>query len=148
MSRFAKQFVLAAIATIATMPTLLATSAQAQVIRCQCTQYVANHFNLSRNFPNAGDWDNGYLQRNNFVRVATAQPGTIAVMERTFSGADRTFGHVGIVESNRNGFISLRGANQPVGGNLFAQSGCNNVRITNFGTNVNGNPHISFWKRG
>lgn len=106
MSRFAKQFVLAAIATIATTPALLATSAQATP-SCQCTTYVANKFGLQRNFPNAGDWNDGYLQRNNFVRV-TSQPGAIAVMERNFPGSNTTFGHVGVVESINNRRMALR----------------------------------------
>ena len=143
-SRLAQQFVLAAAAAIATMPALLATSAQAQV-RCQCTNYVANRFNLTRNFPNAGDWNDGYLQRNGFVRVAP-QRGAIAVMERNFPGSDTSFGHVGVVESITNGRMALRGANQWVGGGFFTEAGCNNVRITNFGTNVN-DGRVSFWMK-
>ena len=111
---------------------------------CQCTDYVANRFGLS-GYPNAGDWNDGYLQRNGFVSVQP-QPGAIAVMERTFPGSNPTYGHVGVVESISNGKVSLRGANQYVGSSLINEAGCSNVRITSFGANVNGNP-ISFWMR-
>jgi surface antigen len=114
---------------------------------CQCTTYTANRFNLSKDYPHAGDWDNGYLQRNGFVRV-NPQPGAIAIMERSFSGANTTYGHVGVVESISNGRVNLRGANQSVGSNYFSEAGCGNVRITPFGASINGNPNISFWARG
>jgi surface antigen len=114
---------------------------------CQCTTYVASRMRLSQDYPNAGDWNNGYLQRNGFTQVSP-EPGAIAVMERNFPGSDSTYGHVGVVESITNGKVTLRGANQWVGGSYFNEAGCNNVRLTAFGTNVNGNSAISFWKRG
>jgi surface antigen len=113
---------------------------------CQCTTYVANRFNLTRNFPHAGDWNDGYLQRNNF-RQTTVRAGAIVVMERSFPGSDRRFGHVGIVESVSNGRITVRGANQYVGSRLFTEANCSNVRTTAFGTSVNGRSDISFWVR-
>ena len=145
MSRFTKQLILGTLATIATLPSFLATSAQATP-SCQCTTYVANKFGLQRNFPNAADWNDGYLQRNGFVRV-NPQAGAIAVMERNFPGSNTTFGHVGVVETLNNGRMGLRGANQWSGSNIFTENNCNNVRVTNFGTNVNGDSRISFWKR-
>ncbi len=128
---------------------LLEQPSLAQVV-CQCTQYVANKFSLSR-FPNAADWNNGYLQNKGFVQVTGPQVGAIAVMERNFPGADPVYGHVGIVETirtrNNNTYISVRGANQTAGGTLFAEAGCSNVRITSFGNQVNGVSSISFWVR-
>jgi len=113
---------------------------------CQCTDYVANSLNLTRNYPNAGDWDNGYLDRNGFVRVSP-RPGAIAVMERSFPGANTTYGHVGIIERVKpDGRIDLRGGHQTVGSSFFNEAGCSNVRITGFGTPVN-RPGISFWVR-
>jgi surface antigen len=114
---------------------------------CQCTTYVANKMGLPNNYPNAGDWNDGYLQRNGFTKV-NPEPGAIAVMERNFPGSNSMYGHVGIVESIVNGRVTLRGANQSVGGSYFNESGCNNVRLTSFGTNVNSTSAISFWKRG
>jgi surface antigen len=134
---------LSAIALMSSVITSVPANAQST---CQCTTYTANRFNLSKDYPHAGDWDNGYLQRNNFVRV-NPQPGAIAVMERSFSGANTTYGHVGVVESISNGRVNLRGANQNVGGNYFSESGCGNVRITQFASSINGNPNISFWAR-
>lgn len=113
---------------------------------CQCTTYVANLLNLTRNFPHAGDWNDGYLQRNGF-RQTTVRPGAVVVMERSFPGSDSRFGHVGIVESVANGRITVRGANQYVGSRLFTEANCNNVRTTQFGTPVNGRSDISFWVR-
>lgn len=57
------------------------------------------------------------------------QPGAIVVMERSFSGANITYGHVGIVESIfPDGRINVRGANQSVGTSLFNEAGCSNTR--------------------
>jgi surface antigen len=138
------QVTLTAIALMSSVITSVPANAQST---CQCTTYTANRFNLSKDYPHAGDWDNGYLQRNNFVRV-NPQPGAIAIMERSFSGANKTYGHVGVVESISNGRVNLRGANQSVGSNYFSESGCGNVRITQFVSSINGNPNISFWARG
>lgn len=140
---------LAAGSTLAAASFFNPKSAQAQSVKyCQCTEYVANRFGLTRDFPNAGDWNDGYLQRNGFRQVGP-QRGAIAVMERSFPGANTTYGHVGIVENVRaDGRIDLRGANQYVGGSLFTEAGCNNVRVTGFGTPVTGNSNVSFWVRG
>ncbi len=123
----------------------LPNPSEAQV-QCQCTQYVANRFGL-RGFPNAGDWDNGFLQRNGFRQVAP-RVGSVVVMERTFPGSNTSFGHVGIVESiDSRGRITVRGANQYVGSPLVREAGCSNVRSTQFGTSINGRRDISFWVR-
>jgi surface antigen len=114
---------------------------------CQCTQYVKNRFGLSNDFPHAKDWNDGYLQRNGLVQT-TAKPGAIVVMERSFPGADTTYGHVGVVESvDGSGRITVRGANQYVGSTLVTESDCTNVRSTPFGTSINGRGDITFWER-
>ncbi|MEE3718173.1 CHAP domain-containing protein [Tumidithrix elongata RA019] len=113
---------------------------------CQCTQYVANRFGL-RGFPHAGDWNDGFLQRNGFRQVAP-RVGTIVIMERSFPGSNTSFGHVGIVESiDGRGRITVRGANQYVGTRLVNEAGCSNARSTQFGTSINGRRDISFWAR-
>ncbi len=130
---------------LATTTTFIPESVNAQA-QCQCTNYVANRYGL-RGFPNAGDWNDGFLQRNGFRQVGP-QVGAVVVMEKSFPGADPNFGHVGIVESiAADGRISVRGANQYVGGSLFRESGCNNVRITGFGRSVHGRNDVTFWVR-
>jgi surface antigen len=132
--------------TLAVAPLLTAKQAVAQQF-CQCTTYVANRFGLS-GYPHAGDWNDGFLQRNGFSQVPP-QRGAVVVMERSFPGSDSNYGHVGIVENVRSdGRIEVRGANQSVGSNLFTEAGCSNVRVTAFGTPVNGRRDISFWVRG
>jgi surface antigen len=147
VNRFTKglqAIVLGALAA-GSVATSLPSSSEAQ-ITCQCTQYVANRFGL-RGFPHAGDWDNGFLQRNRFRQVGPTV-GSVVVMERSFPGSNTSFGHVGVVESiDRSGRIRVRGANQYMGTPLVREFGCNNVRSTPFGTSVNGRRDISFWVR-
>jgi surface antigen len=146
MSHSIRRIILSSIAAIVTLPAVITTPAQAAIF-CQCTTYVANKFDLPKNYPHAGDWNDGYLQRNGFVQVGP-EVGAVAVMERNFPGADQTYGHVGIVETLNNGRMTMRGANQSVGTNYVTENDCDNVRLTGFGANVNGNGSISFWKRG
>jgi surface antigen len=111
-----------------------------------CTNYVANRFGIG-GFPNAKDWNNGYLQRKGFRQVG-AQPGALVVLENTFPGSDRTYGHVGILEKVLpDGRIELRGANQSVPSKQFAEAGCTNVSVTGFRTSINGRSDVSFWVR-
>lgn len=136
--------------TLPVVSLLLPSRSVAQSAKfCQCTEYVANRFGLTRNFPNAKDWNDGYLQRNGFRQVGL-QKGAIVVMEKEFRGSDPTYGHVGVVENVRYSggktYINVRGANQYVGDPYVTESGCSNVRVTSFGTPVNGNP-VSFWVR-
>ncbi|HEY9653422.1 MAG TPA: CHAP domain-containing protein, partial [Coleofasciculaceae cyanobacterium] len=133
--------------TLSTTFLLTSTESAAQSVRwCWCTDYVAKKFGLTWDFPHAKDWNDGYLQRNGFRQVGV-QVGAIVVMEKTFPGADRTYGHVGVVEGvNSNGIITVRGANQL--GSQGSDSGCNNVTVVNFGTSVNNRSDVSFWVRG
>lgn len=113
---------------------------------CQCPIYVNNRFQLQNVSGNAKDYGS-VLQRNGFSQVGP-QPGAVVVMQTSFPGADRTYGHIGVVERvNGNGTIAVRGTNQGNGG-LFGEFNCNNVNVTNFGTSVNGRRDISFWVRG
>lgn len=117
-------------------------------VSCECTGYVANRFNLPRDYPHAGDWNDGYLQRNGFTQTSP-KPGAIVVMERSFPGSDASHGHVGIVESVApDGRITVRGANQSLGSTPFTEADCNNVRLTPFATSVNGRSDVTFWERG
>ncbi|MCT7952197.1 CHAP domain-containing protein [Ancylothrix sp. C2] len=113
--------------------------------KCQCTNYVANRFNLT-GFPDAADWNDGFLQKRGFIQLDSPKPGAIVVMERSFRGADSSFGHVGIVEEVKaDNTITVRGANQYMGSPFFSEKGCSNVRVTPFGTSVKGRSDISFW---
>lgn len=51
---------------------------------CQCTDYVASRFGIS-GYPNAGDWDNGYLQSRGFVRVKPAACGCFTAKSRAIA---------------------------------------------------------------
>lgn len=134
-------------AVIPTFTSLVSMSSSSEAApSCQCTQYAANRFGLS-GFPHAGDWNDGFLQRNRLRQVGPTV-GSIVVMERSFPGSNTSFGHVGIVESiDRSGRITVRGANQYVGSRLVTEANCSNVRSTQFGTSVNGRRDISFWVR-
>ncbi len=112
---------------------------------CQCTEYVAHRFGIN-GYPDAHDWNDGYLQRNGFHQVS-AQVGAIAVMEASFPGANQQYGHVGVVVEQIEGDrIMVRGANQWTGTTPVTEAGCSNVRVTPFGP-INRND-ISFWVRG
>ena len=96
---------------------------------CWCTNYVANRFNLARNYPNAQDWGNGYLQRNGFRQVWVPQSGDIVV----YSGSRLpSVGHVGVIASVSSGSLSVRGANQAGNWSTWAEWSCTNVSQGNY----------------
>jgi surface antigen len=147
VDRFTKPLKFSVLAALAAggVSASLPSPSEAQT-SCQCTQYVANRFGL-RGFPHAGDWNNGFLQRNGFRQVAPTV-GSVVVMERNFPGANTSFGHVGVVQSiDSRGRITVRGSNQYIGSPLTREAGCTNVRSTQFGTSVNGRRDVSFWVR-
>jgi surface antigen len=119
---------------------------------CECTDYVANRFGI-KNYPDGGDWDNGYLAQNGFYKIDYPQPGAVVVMERSFPGSDAQHGHVGVIEAvhdtppNGSLKIDVRGANQPIGGSFFYENNCPNVRVTPFATSVRGRSDISYWMK-
>ena len=109
------------------------TPVQAAAAPCTCVNYIRQAFG------NLAALGNAYLVgpkllTYGFVQVAGPQPGAIAVMQPGFPGADKTFGHVAIVESStlvgNTMHLSLRGAAQKTGGTQFAEFGCPNVRVT------------------
>jgi surface antigen len=114
---------------------------------CQCVEYVKRKFNLQGPVGNAKDMINSLPKRG--FKQTTVQAGAIVIMQPSFPGADRTYGHVGIVESIRESkgrkYITVRGANQA--GNRFAEANCNNVSVIGFGSAVDNVGSISFWKR-
>jgi surface antigen len=100
---------------------------------CSCVSYVKNHFGIPESVGNAyqmGTW----LSTHGFVRIYTPEVGAIAVMQPGFPGADKTYGHVGIINGvadwGSQWKITLKGANQLLGGGLFTEFDCTNVRNT------------------
>jgi surface antigen len=113
---------------------------------CQCVHYANNRFQLRPPYVWSAKDYGSVLQRNGFRQVGP-QPGAVVVMQSSFPGADRTHGHIGVVERvNGNGTIAVRGSNQGNRG-LFGEFNCNNVNVTQFGTSVNGRRDVSFWVR-
>jgi surface antigen len=115
---------------------------------CQCVGYVKNRFGLQGAVGNAKDMIYS-LPNLGFRQVSSPQVGAVVVMQPSFSGADPTYGHVGVVEAVRSSGsevrIDVRGANQ--WGTPFTEYGCNNVTVIGFGTPVNGRSDVSFWVR-
>ncbi len=85
------------------------------------------------------------LPRHGFRQVGDPQKGDVVVMGSSFPGADRTYGHVGFVDSIQNGRVVVRGANQ--GRAQFSDAGCSNVSVIRFRTLINDRSDISFWRR-
>lgn len=100
---------------------------------CTCVQYIKNSFGITETTGNAyqmGTW----LLNHGFAQISSPQVGALAVMQPSFPGANTTYGHVGIIvavsDFGTQWQITLRGASQKVGGSLFSQYRCNNVRNT------------------
>ncbi|WP_055077630.1 CHAP domain-containing protein [Pseudanabaena sp. 'Roaring Creek'] len=113
---------------------------------CQCVGYVKNVLGISQAMGNAKDMIYS-LPKKGFHEVRTPVPGAIVVMQPSFPGADRTYGHVGFVDSfdSRTGKIVVRGANQ--GGKTYRDAGCSNVAAVGFRTPVVNRNDVSFWVR-
>lgn len=115
---------------------------------CECTDYVASRFGLN-GYPNAGQWDDGYLVNNGFRQISFPQNGAIVVLDPNTAGAFNA-GHVGIVEQYTTTGnllkINIRGTNQP--GSKVTEYGCNNVSIWANNTDVINNPGVTYWVRG
>jgi surface antigen len=75
---------------------------------CQCVRYVKNVLGISQPMGNAKDMINS-LPQHGFRQVSDPQSGDIVVMDSAFPGADRTYGHVGFVDSIQNGRVVVRG---------------------------------------
>ncbi len=113
---------------------------------CQCVGYVKNALGISQAMGNAKDMIYS-LPKHGFRRVNNPTPGAVVVMQPSFPGSDRTYGHVGFVDSfdAKTGKIKVRGANQ--GGRTYRDAGCTNVAVIAFGTPVVNRGDVSFWVR-
>lgn len=116
---------------------------------CSCVNYVKNYFGIPESVGNAyqmGTW----LSAHGFVRIYTPEVGAIAVMQATFPGADKTYGHVGIINGvadwGTQWKITLKGANQLVGGSLFTEFDCTNVRNTSWSAYAKTNTAIAYYR--
>jgi hypothetical protein len=115
---------------------------------CQCVEYVKRRFGITVAVGHAKDMIYS-LPNLGFRKVSSPQNGAVVIMQPSFPGADRTYGHVGIVESIQTTGsqvrIRVRGANQS--GTQFTELNCRNVSVINFATPVNGRGDVSFWVR-
>jgi surface antigen len=111
---------------------------------CQCTEYVNAVKSLGGGYPDAKDWNDGYLAGKNYVETSDPQAGDIVVMETGYSGANDTYGHVAVLVSiDANGYITARGANQ---GGSDTEGDCNNVNTIGFVEKAHPNDNVSFWR--
>ncbi len=97
---------------------------------CWCTTYVANHYHLPPTYPNASKWG-GWLQGLGWKRDRTPHTGDIEVLQPKIDGANKLYGHVGIIQTarrlaNSQWGITLRGANQQIHPQ-FRDANCRNV---------------------
>jgi surface antigen len=116
-------------------------------VKCQCTTFVANYYNLPSTYPNAKDWA-GWLSGLGWTQDSGPSVGDIMVMEPGAPGVG-ALGHVGIivkVKSNGNNkwTITMDSANWNGGTLLPPTAGCNNVTKTPYMYTKGEN--ISFYK--
>jgi hypothetical protein len=116
------------------MSTNFAPKAQAIFVApdggCWCTTYVANRYHLPSNYPNAYQWS-GWLHRLGWRMDRVPRVGDIEVLQPKVNGANKSYGHVGIVWTaertiNRLWTITLRGAYQQIHPQ-FRDANCRNV---------------------
>lgn len=129
-------FFISAILLIAagTLSTGLIPQAQARFAApdggCWCTTYVANYYHLPYTYPNANQWPS-WLQRLGWNRDRIPHAGDIEVLQPKIDGADKYYGHVGIIHTarrvtNNQWHITLRGAYQHIHPQ-FGDAKCRNV---------------------
>ncbi len=97
---------------------------------CWCTTYVANHYYLPSTYPNAYKWP-GWLQKLGWTKDHVPHVGDIEVLQPKVDGANKLYGHVGVVQTarhaaNKKWEITLRGAYQQIH-SQFRDSNCRNV---------------------
>jgi hypothetical protein len=123
----------------ATATTTISTQAARAQVYCQCVGFVQK---FTGYLPIWSAKDAGPALARKGYRQVGAQNGAIAVFQPWHGGVDRTHGHIGIVVSSGNGFVTIRSANQ-WSNRQFSQAGCSNVSDVNF--RVNGG--VTFWAR-
>jgi surface antigen len=79
---------------------------------CQCTDYVAEHYNLGSGWGTAKDWG-PFLRGKGFSESDTPAVGAIVVQQPCFGhGVNGEFGHVGWVSAWSGSKFTITGANQ------------------------------------
>lgn len=118
-------------------------------VSCSCVNYIKSYFGVTEPIGNAyqvGTW----LLNHGFVRVSGPQLGAVAVMQPGFPGADKTYGHVGIItgisQTSTDWRITIKGANQLTGSTLFTEFDCYNVRNTSWPSYAKSNTKIAYYK--
>ncbi len=97
---------------------------------CWCTTYVANHYHLPSAYPNANKWSD-WLQRLGWKSDRLPHADDIEVLQPKIDGANKLYGHVGVVQtarrvSNSQWSVTLRGAYQQIRPQ-FRDANCRNV---------------------
>lgn len=119
---------------------------------CQCVGYTANRsgVNMPANAKDLGP----ILIRAGYTQNSEPKVNDLVIMQPNFPGSDRTFGHIGYVRSTsvRDGktFLTVRSANQSNQNDSkarFTEFNCANVTDIAFGTAVNGNQNIAFYRK-
>jgi len=119
---------------------------------CWCTTYVANHYHLPSNYPNADRWGS-WLRKQGWRQDRVPYVGDIEVLQPKADGANKSYGHVGIVRTaaragNRQWRVTLRGSYQQLH-TQFRDSGCGNVYDWTSTVSIGRKSGLSyFYKRG
>lgn len=150
-----KQYLLKKLGTIVLVAFLFATftssmpvsAANAPATTCSCVQYIKNTYGITQPVGNAKDMGT-WLLAHGYKLVSNPVKGAIAVMQPTFPGANTTYGHVSFIESvtdqGTKWKITVRGA-QSVGGPVFTQASCSNIRITSWSAYLKTNTLIKYY---
>jgi len=154
-TRYVKRIVLAlALAAIIAGTVGITTTSKAEADGwCWCTDYVANYYNLNRNYPNADQWTSwltngqaGHVFSPNSSpangNIIVIQPYVKLALQTGGNWTAGSVGHVAIVAhesyyGHSRWLIDLKGANQGWGSQYDA-SGCTDVSDFNVWVTVGG----------
>ncbi len=141
-----KNIWLVLVTILTTISPLLGASPSLADEYCQCVRYVRNAQGINTAIGNAKDYADN-LPSVGFYQIFEPQQGAIIVMQPSFPGSDRTYGHVGIIDHvDEQGRVYVRGANQG-SRDLFSEAGCNNVNVIRFRTPITNRNDVTFWTR-
>ncbi len=115
---------------------------------CQCVDYIKHVYGITGATGNAKDMGSALTGRYGFKRLSSPVSGAVVIFQPSFPGADRTYGHVGIIQSvadrGSQWQLRVRGANQ--GGNQRI-SNCTNVNDVTFSSYGKGSGLVSYYRR-
>jgi CHAP domain len=119
---------------------------------CWCTTYVANHYHLPSDYPNAYQWSS-WLRRLGWRKDHIPHVGDIEVLQPKADGANKSYGHVGVVWTAEHTVkklwtITLRGAYQQLRPE-FRDADCGNVSDWTSALSMGHKSGVTyFYKRG